>query len=120
MGQTYRVDEIRSLTGHPTSTREYKLVGINNWVLEQDIIEAHNSYYDLTIINNGTNAVAPEVVIHTGRALTAVDNNGEYFNIVNQPTNSSSFKLHPGENKIRLYGQLGAYKVEFRFRKELL
>ena len=120
MGQTYQISEVRNIEKQSASLREYKLVGINNWVLEQDIVEAHNSYYDLTIINNGTNAVAPEVVIQTGRALTAVDNNGEYFNIVNQPTNSSSFKLHPGINKIRLYGQLGNYKVDFKFRKELL
>ena len=120
MGQTYQISAVRNIEKQSSSLREYKLVGINSWVLEQDIVEAHNSYYDLTIVNAGTNAVAPEVVIHTGRALTAVDNNGEYFNIVNQPTNSSSFKLHPGENKIRLYGQLGTYKVEFRFRKELL
>ncbi|MGH2102689.1 hypothetical protein ACRCJN_08070 [Aerococcus urinaeequi] len=63
MGQTYQISEVRNIEKQSASLREYKLVGINNWVMEQDIVEAHNSYYDLTIINNGTNACVSKMMI---------------------------------------------------------
>lgn len=118
MGQSYQVTAMQPAV-NSASTRQYQLFGVNGWVLEQDIVEAQAEVFEKTLYNPGTNAVAPEVIIN-GKNLTIQDDKGNYFNIVNQPTNSYSFKLYPGENNLKLYGQQGSYTVDFKFRKEML
>lgn len=118
MGETYRVDAVRSLTTHPNSTREYQLYGVDSWVLEQDIVEAHGEYLDITIVNPGTKAVMP-TIDNGGKKLTIVDDYGEYHNIINQPF-GSGMRLYPGDNKLRLYSHVGNFNVKFIFRKEML
>lgn len=118
MGETYRVDEVRSTTDHPNSTREYKLYGIDSWILEQDIVEAHGEYADITIVNPGTKAVSP-TIDNGGKKLTIVDDYGAYHNILNQPF-GSGMRLYPGDNKLRLYSHVGNHNVKFIFRKEML
>lgn len=118
MGETYRVDDVRNLTDHANSTREYKLYGVDSWVLEQDIVEAHGEYLEVHLINPGTKAVMP--VIENGeKYMTIIDNKGVYHNIVNQPI-GSGILLYPGENKLRMYGHVREYNVKFIFRKEML
>lgn len=118
MGESYRVDAVRSISSHPNSTREYKLYGVDSWVLEQDIVEAHGEYADITIFNPGTKAVMPTIDASRKR-LTIVDDRGEYHNIMNQPF-GSGMRLYPGDNNLRLYSHVGNHNVKFIFRKEML
>lgn len=118
MGETYRIDEVRFLTSHPNSTREYKLYGVDSWVLEQDIVEAHGEYLDVVITNPGTKAVVPRIE-NDGKYMTVIDHKGEYHNIISQPI-GSGMRLYPGDNKLRIYCHVGNHNVKFIFRKEML
>lgn len=117
MGEKYRVDTVRNIS-HPNSTREYQLFGINGWVLEQDIVEAHGEYFDVQLVNPGTKAITPEIDTG-GKALTIEDIKGNFFNLRNQPV-GTGMKLYPGINSLRLYGHVGDYNIHFDFRKEML
>ena len=118
MGETYRVDAVRSLTDHPNSTREYQLYGIDDWVLEQDIVEAHGEYLNVILSNPGSKSVIPTIDAG-GKKLTIVDNRGEYHNIVNQPVGSGML-LYPGLNLLTIYSHVGNHNIKFIFRKEML
>lgn len=118
MGETYRVDEVRPTTDHPNSTREYKLYGIDSWVLEQDIVEAHGEYLEVIIANPGSKSVIPNIDTG-GKKLTIVDTKGEYHNITNQPV-GSGMRLYPGLNLLTLYSHVGNHNIKFIFRKEML
>lgn len=118
MGETYRVDEVRSTTDHPNSTREYKLYGIDGWVLEQDIVEAHGEFLNVILSNPGSKSVIPNID-NGGRKLTVIDTRGEYHNILNQPV-GSGMRLYPGLNFLKLYSHVGIHNVKFEFRKEML
>lgn len=118
MGETYRVDDVRSIPDHPNSTREYKLYGIDSWVVEQDIVEAHGEYLEVTIANPGSKSVMPTIDIG-GKKMTIVDDKGEYHNILNQPA-GSGMRLYPGLNRLRLYSHVGNHSIKFIFRKEML
>lgn len=118
MGETYRVDKVRSTTDHPNSTREYKLYGIDSWVLEQDIVEANGEYAEVTISNPGSKSVIPDIDTG-GKALTIIDNRGGYHNILNQPI-GGGMRLYPGLNKLRMYSHTGTRNIKFIFRKEML
>lgn len=132
MAIAYTITEIREdmpLSNTVRSNRLYLLSGINEWVLEQDLIEAIPPQ-EITLYNTGVHKVLPEVVFTWVSSGSAFDNisielDGKISHIktdktptfVRQGFNKTLF-LKPGENKLKVYGY--GWKVDFQWRREVL
>lgn len=128
----YTITEIRedvSLSNTIRSNRVYLLSGINEWVLEQELIEAIPPQ-EIILYNTGVHKVLPEVVFTWLGSGGMFDNisielDGKISHIktdktptiVRQGFNKTLF-LKPGENKLKVYGY--GWKVDFQWRREVL
>lgn len=101
------------------SNFSYKLEGLDEWVLEQDIVQAQKSITYATLINNGTNAVVP--TIKNSDPLT-IKKNGQYFNIYGYDTEATNndFLLSTGVNELEIVTIKEGATVEFEFYKEVI
>ena len=106
------------------STRAYTIQGMDGQVYEQDIIEACNTYLDVTLINNGTASVFPELTLTNSEADTpkvSIKNTttGLVYNFSGTNPDNYIYQLDSGENQLRLYS-LPAHTIQFTFHKELI
>lgn len=111
---SYRIIDSRPTT-QSESRVAYLLEGLNEWIVEQDIVQAQNGVTKATLINNGTNAVTPTV--HHQRPITIKKGN-TYFNLFGSKTQNNAFALASGVNNLEITGI--NTNVRFEFYKEVL
>lgn len=116
LGETYTItDKKERGTTQAGSEWSYYLSGVNEWIIEQDIIQAQNGVTEVVIKNNGGNAVSP--IIRITNPVSIVRGN-EVFNIFENVTKSQYFKLKKGDNYLTITGI--NTQIEFEFYKELI
>ena len=128
----YTIVDIREdmpLSSTVFSNRVYFLSGLNEWVLEQDLIEAIQPQ-EITLYNTGVHKVLPEVVFSLVSVQDTFNNisielDGKISHIKTDKTTTIVRKgfnrtlfLKPGENKLKVYGY--GWKVDFQWRREVL
>jgi hypothetical protein len=102
----------------------YKVEGFSDLILEQDIIQACTKYVDITLTNNGTPSVYPELTMVSKAGVTPKVSiqdlkTGLVYNFVDKNPTNNIFQLKSGVNNLRLYGLLDQ-TIEFTFYKELI
>lgn len=130
--QFYEIVGKRSATNDPSSgwygDTEYQLDN-GYWVRDQNIVQARNVWLDIRLFNKSKHAITPRITHlrsnEQGPAWRGItiqrDNN--YYNlrgdIVGQNEyDNDSFRLLPGENNFRVYGQNNA--IKFVWQLEVL
>lgn len=114
LGETYVITDKRT-SDQSVSNWSYYLSGINEWIVEQDIIQAQNGVTKVVIHNNGGNAVSPTIRITNPVSIVR---GNEVFNIFEDVTKSQYFKLKKGDNYLTITGI--NTQIEFEFYKELI
>lgn len=97
------------------SERAYFLEGLDDWIIEQDIVQAQNGVTHATLINSGTNAVVPTIT--TTDEITIKKGN-QYFNLYDDVTKNGAFLLPPGTVELEITGI--DTTVDFEFYKEVI
>lgn len=116
LGQTYPIIEKRSVN-QSRSRIAYKLGGINEWLLEQDVIQAQTDFLDFNLINSGISTITPTIT--TNSKITLVKD-GTIYNIMAGSYNDSLFTLCLGDNQIKGYTANVATTLDFDWHKELI
>lgn len=106
----------KKATTQGNSRISYQLEGMDEFVLEQDIVQSRISPTKMTIINNGKVSVPPEVI--TTNKISILKDNVVY-NFFPGSTTESLFRLSPGENHLEITSVRDT-NIEFRFFKELI
>lgn len=115
-GYTYKIVDKKNVS-QSRSKIAYKLDNHNEWLLEQDIVEAQTEYLDVVIINHGISEVAP--IITTNSSVTIVRDD-EIYNLQPGVFETEQFMLYPGENAMQLYIPNVTLNINFNFHKELI
>ncbi|WP_417893134.1 hypothetical protein [Aerococcus viridans] len=118
-GYTYPiVDKITAAESDLRPSRvAYKLANHNEWLLEQDIVQAQNEYLDVVIVNPGISDVAP--IITTNSSVTIVRDD-EIYNLQPGVYETEQFVLKSGENHMKMYIPDITLNIDFNFHKELI
>lgn len=104
--------------------REYEL-NKEFWVVEQDIIEARSSPVDVVLYNSSSHPIFPEIKFEGSTSLPGITlvRDDKYYDyspyaprtspsasfVRHEPVNDN-FKLDPGENRFKIYGQYSTVK----------
>lgn len=115
LGETRKVID-KVVTSQGVGTYAYKLEGLENRVIEQDIVQAQNGAVDINIINAGSTSVVPKI---TSTYPISIIKGNHVFNIWKGVSLSDLFRLDPGDNHMQLTGNR-LTQVKFEFRKELI
>lgn len=102
------------------STREvsrfaYFLEGLDDWIIEQDIVQAQKGVTHARLINSGTNAVVPTI---TKDNPVTIKKGNQYFNLYDDVTKNGAFLLPPGTVELEITGI--DTTVDFEFYKEVI
>lgn len=95
----------------------YKLANYNQWLLEQDVIQAQTEYLDVVLVNPGISDVAP--IITTNSSVTIVRDD-EIYNLQPGVFETEQFVLKSGENHLKMYIPDVTLNIDFNFHKELI
>ena len=95
----------------------YKLANYNQWLLEQDVIQAQTEYLDVVLVNPGISDVAP--IITTNSSVTIVRDD-EIYNLQPGVFETDQFVLKSGENHLKMYITNVTLNIDFNFHKELI
>ncbi|MFL2118551.1 distal tail protein Dit [Marinilactibacillus psychrotolerans] len=101
------------------SRASYRLEGLEDWIFEQDIIQAQENVTHATIINSSTNSVVPTI---KNNGPLAIKKDGQYFNIFgyDTETKNGAFVFKPGVNELEMSTIKVDGEVEFVFHKEVI
>lgn len=95
----------------------YKLANHNDWLLEQDVLQAQTEYLDVVVVNPGISDVAP--IITTNNSVTIVRDD-EIYNLQPGVYETEQFVLKSGENHLKMYIPNVTLNIDFNFHKELI
>lgn len=95
----------------------YKLANHNEWLLEQDVLQAQTEYLDVILVNPGISDVAP--IITTNNSVTIVRDD-EIYNLQPGVYETEQFVLNSGENHLKMYIPNVTLNIDFNFHKELI
>lgn len=115
-GYTYKIVDKKNVS-QSRSQIAYKLDNHNEWLLEQDIVQAQTEYLDVVIVNPGISDVAP--IITTNSSVTIVRDD-EIYNLQPGVFETEQFVLKSGENHLKMYIPNVTLKIDFNFHKELI
>lgn len=115
-GYTYKIVDKKTVN-QSRSQIAYKLDNHNEWLLEQDILQAQTEYLDITLVNNGIAAVIP--IITASHKVTIVRGD-EIFNLQGGIYETDQFMLETGINKMKIYIANITLNISFDFHKELI
>lgn len=115
-GYTYKIVDKKTVS-QSRSQIAYKLDNHNEWLLEQDIVQAQTEYLDITLVNNGIAAVIP--IITASHKVTIVRGD-EIFNLQGGIYETDQFMLETGINKMKIYIANITLNISFDFNKELI
>ena len=132
--EMYTIEDIRDYNGNlDYSSIQYKLKGIQYWVNDYFIPQAHTKPTKIELINTSSFPVIPQVLqygygglnplagmsieLETGAMYTL---RGRAEGNLNQTTDTynTTFALMPGVNKLNLYGS--SLEVHFKWHKEVI
>lgn len=115
-GYTYKIVDKKNVS-QSRSQIAYKLDNHNEWLLEQDIVQAQTEYIDVVIVNPGISDVAP--IITTNSSVTIVRDD-EIYNLQPGIFETEQFVLKSGENHLKMYIPNVMLNIDFNFHKELI
>lgn len=115
-GYTYKIVDKKNVS-QSRSQIAYKLDNHNEWLLEQDIVQAQTEYLDVVIVNPGISDVAP--IITTNSSVTIVRDD-EIYNLQPGVIETEQFVLKSGENHLKMYIPNVTLNIDFNFHKELI
>lgn len=115
-GYTYKIVDKKTVS-QSRSQIAYKLDNHNEWLLEQDIVQAQTEYLDVVVVNPGISDVAP--IITTNSSVTIV-RDGEIYNLQPGVYETEQFVLKSGENHMQMYIPDITLNIDFNFHKELI
>ncbi|GMR70655.1 hypothetical protein NUITMVRA1_13320 [Aerococcus viridans] len=115
-GYTYKIVDKKTVS-QSRSQIAYKLDNHNEWLLEQDIVQAQTEYLDVVIVNPGISDVAP--IITTNNSVTIVRDD-EIYNLQPGVYETEQFVLKSGENHLKMYIPNVTLNIDFNFHKELI
>lgn len=115
-GYTYKIVDKKNVS-QSRSQIAYKLDNHNEWLLEQDIVQAQTEYLDVVIVNPGISDVAP--IITTNSSVTIVRDD-EIYNLQPGVFETEQFVLKSGENHLKMYIPNVTLNIDFNFHKELI
>lgn len=115
-GYTYKIVDKKTVS-QSRSQIAYKLDNHNEWLLEQDIVQAQTEYLDVVVINPGISNVAP--IITTNSSVTIVRDD-EIYNLQPGVYETEQFVLKSGENHMKMYIPDITLNIDFNFHKELI
>ncbi|MFW5411576.1 hypothetical protein [Aerococcus urinaeequi] len=115
-GYTYKIVDKKTVS-QSRSQIAYKLDNHNEWLLEQDIVQAQSEYLDVVVINPSISDVAP--IITTNSSVTIV-RDGEIYNLQPGVYETEQFVLKSGENHMQMYIPDITLNIDFNFHKELI
>lgn len=115
-GYTYKIVDKKNVS-QSRSQIAYKLANHNEWLLEQDIVQAQTEYLDVVIVNPGISDVAP--IITTNSSVTIVRDD-EIYNLQPGVFETDQFMLETGINKMKIYIANITLNISFDFHKELI
>lgn len=115
-GYTYKIVDKKNVS-QSRSQIAYKLDNHNEWLLEQDIVQAQTEYLDVVIVNPGISDVAP--IITTNSSVTIVRDD-EIYNLQPGVYETEQFVLKSGENHLKMYIPNVTLNIDFNFHKELI
>lgn len=115
-GYTYKIVDKKTVS-QSRSQIAYKLDNHNEWLLEQDIVQAQTEYLDVVIVNPGISDVAP--IITTNSSVTIVRDD-EIYNLQPGVFETDQFMLETGINKMKIYIANITLNISFDFNKELI
>lgn len=115
-GYTYKIVDKKNVS-QSRSQIAYKLDNHNEWLLEQDIVQAQTEYLDVVIVNPGISDVAP--IITTNSSVTIVRDD-EIYNLQPGVFETEQFVLRSGENHLKMYIPNVTLNIDFNFHKELI
>lgn len=121
LGRSYTVGNVRS-TGQSYSERSYYVAELDEWVVEQDVVEAQEGAEEVNVINAGTAGVTP--IITTDYDLSIIREDGTVLNVQSGTITNDLFTLSPGDNKMVISAWTGVLNrpahVHFDWHKELI
>lgn len=115
-GYTYKIVDKKTVSQSRSQTA-YKLDNHNEWLLEQDIVQAQTEYLDVVVVNPGISDVAP--IITTNSSVTIVRDD-EIYNLQPGVFETEQFVLKSGENHLKMYIPNVTLNIDFNFHKELI
>lgn len=115
-GYTYKIVDKKNVS-QSRSQIAYKLDNHNEWLLEQDIVQAQTEYLDVVVVNPGISDVAP--IITTNSSVTIVRDD-EIYNLQPGVFETEQFVLKSGENHLKMYIPNVTLNIDFNFHKELI
>jgi len=115
-GYTYKIVDKKTVS-QSRSKIAYKLDNHNEWLLEQDIVQAQTEYLDVVVVNPGISDVAP--IITTNSSVTIVRDD-EIYNLQPGVFETDQFMLETGINKMKIYIANITLNISFDFHKELI
>lgn len=115
-GYTYKIVDKKTVSQSRSQTA-YKLDNHNEWLLEQDIVQAQTEYLDAVVVNPGISDVAP--IIRTNSSVTIVRDD-EIYNLQPGVFETDQFMLETGINKMKIYIANITLNISFDFHKELI
>lgn len=115
LGTSYKILEVKDFVTS-ISKRSYKLEGLTEWVIEQDIIQTQKTADTFTLNNTGAGNNFPAV---SSDQKCSILMNGYVFNIWKDVPLSDLFTLKPGINNFKIYLK-NPTTVDINFHKELI
>lgn len=115
-GYTYKIVDKKNVS-QSRSQIAYKLDNHNEWLLEQDIVQAQTEYLDVVIVNPGISEVVPTI---TNNSSVTIVRDDEIYNLQPGVFETEQFVLKPGENHLKMYIPNVTLNIDFNFHKELI
>lgn len=115
VGESRRIIEMKATT-QGNSKRAYKLEGIEQFILEQDIVQSRENPSTITLINAGITGVTPRIT--TTNKISVIKGNTVY-NIPKGTIKNNAFQLEPGETGLTITC-IYPTTITFEFYKELI
>lgn len=118
LGTRYKIVDKKTIPLNSMSRTAYKLESHDDWLIEQDIVEAQKDYLDIVVVNPGLSEIEPQITIN--RDATIVRGN-EIYNLQPGVYKTDQFVLNSGENKMQVYFLANStLEIDFNFHKELI
>lgn len=115
IGKSRKITEVKATT-QGNSKRAYRLEGIEQFILEQDIVQSRENPTTITLINAGITGVTPRIT--TTNKISVVKGNTVY-NIPKGTIKNNAFQLEPGETELTITS-IYPTTITFEFYKELI
>lgn len=115
LGTSYKILEVKDFV-RSYSKKSYRVEGLTEWVLEQDLVEAQTTADIFALNNTGVSNNFPTIL---SKEKCSIVMNGYVFNVWKDVPLSDLFTLKPGVNTFKIY-TLHPNVVDIDFHKELI